>query len=245
MKILVLNGSPKGEKSDTMHITRAFLAGMREAAPQEVQTIDVIDRHIEFCRGCFTCKRNGGQCVIDDDMRDILEQMLASEVLLFSFPLHSYGMPAALKSLVDRMLPLSSMAMAQVNGRYVHVGQRDYSQLRFLMICGCGFPNSRRNFEPAVRQFELLFPHGRTILTVPESPMFSAPEAAAVTAPRLALVRGRTAVCGARRDRHGAAGPDRHAHDPGGDLRRDRQRRRVTHAFPIAGKNPRASQKSS
>ena len=57
------------------------------------------------------------------------------------------------------------------------------------MICGCGFPNSRRNFEPAVRQFELMFPSGHTILTVPESPMFSAPEAAAVTAPRLALVR--------------------------------------------------------
>lgn len=57
------------------------------------------------------------------------------------------------------------------------------------MICGCGFPNSRRNFEPAVRQFELLFPQNHTILTVPESPMFSAPEAAAVTAPRLALVK--------------------------------------------------------
>lgn len=189
MKILVLNGSPKGEKSDTMHITRAFLAGMREAAPQEVRTIDVIDRHIEFCRGCFTCKRNDGQYVIDDDMRDILEQMLASDVLLFSFPLHSYGMPAALKSLVDRMLPLSSMAMAQVNGRYVHVGQRDYSQLRFLMICGCGFPNSSHNSEPAVEQFRLMFPNHHTIITMPESPMFSVPEAAQVTAPRLELLR--------------------------------------------------------
>ena len=30
MKILVLTGSPKRDKSDTMHITRAFLAGMAD-----------------------------------------------------------------------------------------------------------------------------------------------------------------------------------------------------------------------
>ena len=43
MKILVLNGSPKREKSDTMHITWAFLEGMRDAAPHEIHVIDVID----------------------------------------------------------------------------------------------------------------------------------------------------------------------------------------------------------
>ena len=57
------------------------------------------------------------------------------------------------------------------------------------MICGCGFPNSKQNFEPAIAQFKLLFPSGHTILTVPESPMFNAPEAAAVTFPRLELVK--------------------------------------------------------
>lgn len=81
MKILVFNGSPKKERSDTMHITRAFLGGMNEAAPQEVQSINVADMHIEFCRGCFACKYNGGRCAIDDDMREILEQMLASDAV--------------------------------------------------------------------------------------------------------------------------------------------------------------------
>ena len=30
MRILVLNGSPKRERCDTLHITRAFLEGMKE-----------------------------------------------------------------------------------------------------------------------------------------------------------------------------------------------------------------------
>ena len=67
------------------------------AAAQEIRTIDVTDKHIEFCRGCFVCKYNGGHCAIDDDMREILEQMLGSDLLLFSYPLYCYGMPAGLK----------------------------------------------------------------------------------------------------------------------------------------------------
>ena len=189
MKILVLNGSPKGEKSDTLHITRAFLEGMRDAAPQEIHIIHVIDRQIEYCSGCFSCMRNGGNCIHEDDMKAILEEILESELLLFSFPLYCYGMPAPLKALLDRTLPLSSMAMRKVGDRYEHLGQADFSHLKYLMICGCGFPNSRQNFEPAIMQFKLCFPSDHTILTVPESPMFNVPEAAVVTGPRLALVR--------------------------------------------------------
>ena len=189
MKILVLNGSPKKEKSDTMHLTRAFLQGMNDAFSQEVRVIHAVDRHIEYCTGCFCCMRNGGTCVHDDDMRGILEEILKSDLLLFSFPLYSYGMPAPLKALLDRTLPLSSMAMRKVGERSVHVGQADYSHLKYLMICGCGFPNSRHNFEPAAAQFRLCFPGNHTVITVPESPMFNAPEAVSVTEPRLALVR--------------------------------------------------------
>ena len=118
--------------------------------------------------------RNGGTCIHNDDMKAILEEILDSDLLLFSFPLYCYGMPASLKALMDRTLPLSNMAMRKVGDRYEHVGQADFSHLRYLMICGCGFPKSRQNFEPAVMQFKLCFPGDHTIITIPESPMFNA-----------------------------------------------------------------------
>ncbi|MCR5041295.1 MAG: flavodoxin family protein [Clostridia bacterium] len=189
MRIMVLNGSPKREKSDTLCITRAFLKGMQDAGEHQVNVLHAIDLHVEYCTGCFTCMHNGGTCIHDDDMKEILEEILESDLLVLSFPLYCYGMPAPLKAMIDRILPLSSMAMQKVGDRYTHVGQADFSRLKYLMICGCGFPNSRHNFEPAVAQFKLMFPHGNTIITVPESPMFNAPEASVVTVPRLELIR--------------------------------------------------------
>lgn len=189
MKILVFNGSPKKENSDTIHITRAFLDGMNDTENNEIHIIDVIDMHIEYCTGCFSCMRNGGNCIHGDDMRTILEEILESDLLIFSFPLYCYGMPAPLKALLDRTLPLSSMAMQKVGDRYEHVGQADYSHLKYVMVCGCGFPNSQHNFEPAIAQFKNCFPNNHTIITVPESPMFNAPEAEIVTKPRLEHIK--------------------------------------------------------
>ncbi len=189
MKILVLNGSPKGEKSDTMCITRAFIEGMEEAGPQEVHVINAIEKHVEYCTGCFACMR-GGECAHDDDMKAILREITESELLIMSFPLYCYGMPAPLKAIVDRILPLSQMTMQKVGDRYVHVEKADHSRLSFLMICGCGFPNSRHNFEPAAEQFRLMFPERNTVVTIAESPLFNAPGAEPVTKPKLELVRG-------------------------------------------------------
>ena len=189
MKILVLNGSPKRDKSDTMHMTRPFLTGMNDIRKNDVHIIDVIDKKIEYCTGCFECMKNGGKCIHQDDMHDILNEILQSDILIFSFPLYCYGMPAPLKALMDRTLPLGSMAMQKVGERYEHVAQADFSHLRYVMICGCGFPNSKNNFEGMIKQFELMFPNNNTIITVPESPMFNAPEAAPVTKPFLEVMR--------------------------------------------------------
>jgi hypothetical protein len=43
-------------------------------------------------------------------------------------------MPASLKALMERTLPLSNMAMQKIGDRYEHVEQADYSHLKYLMI---------------------------------------------------------------------------------------------------------------
>ena len=189
MKILVFNGSPKREKSDTLHITRAFLDGMNDVHQNDVEFINVIDKRIGYCKGCFVCKQNGGICDIDDDMPQILNGILESDMLIFSFPLYCYGFPAPLKALLDRTMPLSTLAMLKDGDHYCHPTTHDFSKTRFVMICGCGFPDAKHSFEAITLQFHRMFPNNALTVTVPESPMFNAQEAAPVTGPFLEIVR--------------------------------------------------------
>lgn len=189
MKILVFNGSPKGENSDTMHVTREFLKGLCSKSVHEINVINTIENNIKYCIGCLTCMRNGGECVLSDDMTEILDEIVNSELIIFSFPLYCYGMPASLKVMVDRLLPLSSIKMIKSGDRYEHPSNQDLSALKFVMICGCGFPNSVQNFEAAKIQFSLMFGGNSTLITVAEAPMFAVPQADAVTKPYLEIVK--------------------------------------------------------
>ena len=189
MKVLIINGSPKKDNSDVMHVTNSFINGMKQAREVEVSLIHTVEKNIKYCTGCLSCMRNGGTCILDDDMKDILNQILNTDVVVFSFPLYCYGMPASLKAIIDRILPLSSIQMREENGRYVHDSQKGTSHLKFVMICGCGFPNSKKNFEPAVLQFKYLFRQNNLILTIPETPIFAVPQAIGLTQPKLELVK--------------------------------------------------------
>ena len=86
MRVLVLNGSPKGDKSNTYRLTSAFLDGLRQTQPVEAETIEVGKLHLLPCRGCFACwSKTPGKCVLQDDMAGVIEKILAADVLIWSF----------------------------------------------------------------------------------------------------------------------------------------------------------------
>ncbi|MBO7633411.1 MAG: flavodoxin family protein [Lachnospiraceae bacterium] len=186
MKILVLNGSPK-KKSDTMRLTGAFLKGLNKAGEHEVNIINVIDRDIAPCRGCFGCwQKLDGHCVMQDDQNAILDLYRDSDVIIWSFPLYCYSMPSHLKAVLDRTIPLIQMKMVQLpDGTVRHEPLADFSKIHTLVICGCGFPNWDGNFNAMKLMCKNCF-GDPDIVCVPETPLLNAPAAAVVADPLLA-----------------------------------------------------------
>ena len=183
MKLLVLNGSPK-KQSDTMHITKAFLEGMNECASNDVDIVNVIEKDIRPCMGCFACwQTQDGKCIQKDFQNEILEKILWADVVIWSFPLYCYGMPSHLKAVVDRTIPLAKMSMQEKDGAVVHDTLFDLSSKHYVVLCGCGFPDWEGNFDGLKMQCKNMFRGHLDVVCVPETPMLSEPTAEPLTTP--------------------------------------------------------------
>jgi len=101
-KVLVLSASPrKGGNSDLL--CDQFLRGAEEACNQ-AEKIFVRDKKINYCTGCGTCF-NTGKCVQKDDMAEILDKMVAADVIVMATPVYFYTMNGQMKTLIDRTCP--------------------------------------------------------------------------------------------------------------------------------------------
>ena len=185
MRILVLNGSPK-KKSDTFRLTEAFLKGMNAEQKHDVDVINVIEKNIGPCRGCFGCwSKMDGHCVIKDDQNDILDLYIKSDLVIWSFPLYVYAMPSHLKAVLDRTIPLVKLKMVEKDdGTVRHEALADLSKVHTLVISGCGFPDWEGNFDGLRIMCKNCFPRAEMIC-VPETPLLNVPDAAAVAEPLL------------------------------------------------------------
>ena len=123
--------------------------------------VNVIDRQIAPCQGCFGCwARGDGHCVMDDDQNAILDLYRDADVII------------------------QLKMVREADGTVRHETLVDFSRIHTLVICGCGFPRWDGNFDGLKQMCKTCFGNP-DMVCVPETPLLNVPEAAIVADPLL------------------------------------------------------------
>lgn len=102
--IVIINGSPRGQKSTIRAIFDSVTTGLKAHVNIETNYIDLIDYRVSFCKGCLNCFETGN-CPLDsqDDMLSIKKMILAADVALIGTPIYAGNVTAQMKLLLDRL----------------------------------------------------------------------------------------------------------------------------------------------
>lgn len=163
MKILAINGSPKGNRSNTWRLTSAFLEGITAkeessgSRTPEIETLNIGSLNLKPCLGCFSCwSKTPGECCIHDDMQGVIDKILWADVVVWSFPLYYFGLPGQLKTLIDRQLPMSLPFMCTETESGGHPSRYDMSGKSTVVISTCGFYTAQGNYDCVTSLYDRL-----------------------------------------------------------------------------------------
>ena len=135
--ILILSGSPrKGGNSDLL--CDQFMAGAREAG-HTVEKIWIHGQKIAPCLGCMHCQSHAGACVQNDGMADILQRMIAADVLVLASPVYFYSVSAQIKALIDRTVARYTEIKNKSMYYIITAADTDLSHLQRTIECFRGF----------------------------------------------------------------------------------------------------------
>lgn len=178
MKILVINGSPKGNASNTLKLTHAFLEGMNHVEKQDIEFIDLMTSKLSPCTGCYGCwTKTPGTCVLKDDMQTYLPKVLAADLLIWSFPLYYFGMPSKTKMFLDRLLPTTLPYMVKREaGGTTHPYRYELSHQKHLLISTSGLYSTENNYDALLKQFDILYYGSYDKIICTEGELFRVPQ---------------------------------------------------------------------
>lgn len=181
MKVLVLNGSPKGERSNTFNVTRAFLDGF--PSDTETEAVHLSKLNIKPCMGCYSCwRRTGGKCVIGDDMQDLYGKIKAADIIIESFPLFFFGMPGPMKTFTDRclslMLPYLGGNVTDSDICFHKLRDETMLQKKLVVISSCGYVEAQRVYPALLKQLDMISGGRHTAILCPQGEIFIAEDTA-------------------------------------------------------------------
>ena len=100
--IVAISCSPRPNGSSAQ-ITDAFLDGAMGLSTNLVTLHRPVKfKSIQDCHRCMECK-SSGKCVIDDDIREVLDDIKTADCVVFSTPVYFEGPNALYKMVEDRM----------------------------------------------------------------------------------------------------------------------------------------------
>ena len=178
MNILVINGSPKSERSNTLNVTKAFVEGFALSADDaQTEFVHLAKLNIRPCAGCYSCwKKTGGKCVINDDMQQLYEKISKADIIIESFPLFFFGMPGTMKTFLDRCLPFMQPYMGErvTDSDVCFHKLRDKAMLqkRFVVISSCGYVEAAPVYPALLKQLDMISGGRHTAILCPEGEIF-------------------------------------------------------------------------
>jgi multimeric flavodoxin WrbA len=98
-KIIGIAGSGR-RQSNSKRLLRAALDGANDLGI-DTELIDVLDYRIHPCTGCNYCLGDGVCCIVDD-MTELYQKVADASALIVAAPVYFYGVPAPLKTFIDR-----------------------------------------------------------------------------------------------------------------------------------------------
>lgn len=90
------------------------------------------DRKIDYCKGCLACHYKD-KCVINDDINDIIDALIDSQMIIFGVPNYFDNVSGLFKNFIDRLHPLyksEKLKNKKVVFIYVGGGNEDGTRLK-------------------------------------------------------------------------------------------------------------------
>ena len=140
MRITAFNGSPKGKRSNTNIIVEKFLEGAREEGA-ETENIFLFKKKIRPCIGCFDCwSKTPGKCIIRDDMDELVEKFISSDIVVMATPLYVDNVSSTMKLFMDRLIPIVEPFFEKDEFGETRHKKRYEKYPKIVVISNCGFP---------------------------------------------------------------------------------------------------------
>ena len=96
---MIISASPRKNGNSDILCTN-FMNGALEAG-HNVEKIDLRDKNIGYCIGCYACTKLG-KCFQNDDMNELARKLENADVIVLATPVYFYSMDAQLKTFIDR-----------------------------------------------------------------------------------------------------------------------------------------------